>query len=102
MPCSLTPAQRVLLGHIARGEVARVYHARGGWAIRLTTVRSRGAGGGLGRKVEAAVRSLAEGGWAYEGAHDHRIGYVWQLTEAGRAHLENAPQRQGNAGRVRP
>lgn len=90
MSCSPTPAQRVLLGHIARGEVARVYHARGGWAIRLTAVRSRGAAGGLGRKVDAAVRSLADAGWAYEGAHDHRIGYVWHLTKDGRAHVDDA------------
>lgn len=85
--CSPTPAQRVLLAHIARGEVARVRHARAGWAIRLTTVRSRGAGGGLGRKVDSAVRGLAAAGWAYEGTHDHRTGHVWHLTEAGQAHL---------------
>jgi len=72
--------------------VARVRHARAGWAIRLTTVRTRGAGGGLGRKVDAAVRGFAAAGWAYEGTHDHRTGYVWHLTEAGQAHLAGDAQ----------
>ena len=83
-----TPAQRALLDHIAHGRVARVHHARAGWAVRITTVRSRGAGGGLGRKVDTAVHALAELGWAYEGAHDRRTGYIWHLTDAGRSHLE--------------
>ncbi|MFD8516488.1 hypothetical protein ACFV27_36785 [Streptomyces antimycoticus] len=84
-----TTAQRALLDHIAHGKVARVHHARAGWAIRLTTMRSKGAGGGLGRKVDAAVRVLAESGWAYEGAHDRRTGYIWHLTDAGRSRLED-------------
>lgn len=83
-----SPAQRVLMSYIGRGEVARVYHARAGWAVRITTVRTRGAGGGLGRKVDAATRVLAELGWAYEDVHDRRVGYVWRLTDAGRSRLQ--------------
>ncbi|WP_431983930.1 hypothetical protein [Streptomyces qinglanensis] len=85
-------AQLELLKHIARGYVVRVHHARAGWAIRLTTEQSRGRGGSLGRNVTTAARALLHGGWAREGGHDRRRGYVWHLTDAGSAHLSTSAE----------
>ncbi|MFI1532087.1 hypothetical protein [Streptomyces griseus] len=88
-----SPAERALLQLIATGVVFTLRHARSGPVVRVTTERSTGRAGGLGRSVNAAVLRLQAKGWAVpdEGQSatgTGSYGLRWRATEAGTAELE--------------
>ncbi|MER6616303.1 hypothetical protein [Streptomyces xantholiticus] len=88
-----TKAERALLQLIATGVVFTMTHARTAPTVRVTTERSKGRAGGLGRSVDAAVRKLEAKGWVASDAERSatetgHYGDRWRLTEAGTAALE--------------
>ncbi|MEU9495874.1 hypothetical protein AB0D73_29355 [Streptomyces sp. NPDC048215] len=91
-PAPPTAAERALLQLIAEGSVFTMTHARRAPAARVVNEPSRGAGGGLGRSVNAAVSKLEAKQWAVvDQAHSptpsNTFGYRWRLTAAGAAAL---------------
>ncbi|MCD9904590.1 hypothetical protein LUR56_39950 [Streptomyces sp. MT29] len=88
-----TPAEQVLLRLIANGVVFTLRHARTAPTVRVSTERSGGRAGRLGRSVNAAALKLQSKGWAAPDEEQSATetgtwGLRWRLTDAGSAELE--------------